>query len=81
MVLCLSRLWRESMGKGSIMTYKINCLQNTSNWDHKNKPTIVIKKTDTEWESFYINWIAGKNPTDYSEWEKGVFAIFSEDQS
>lgn len=57
------------------MKNKIKSLQNKSDWDEE-KPTIIIKPTDPEWEEAYQNWINGKNPTSSPEWKKGVILTF-----
>ena len=54
--------------------YEIVKLQNCSNFSNQ-KPTIVITKTDPEWQTTFDRWINGKHPTDSVEWKKGIFAI------
>lgn len=60
------------------MGYQIVKLQNTSDWDTTQKPTITITNKDDGWGIAYPNWLDGKNPTDSKEWKKGIFAITKE---
>ena len=51
----------------------ITKIQNIPSWDI-GEPTIKIIASDGNFNSAYMNWVSGKNPTDSSEWKKGVFA-------
>ncbi len=51
-------------------------IQNTSDWDEVT-PTISVQKGDPNWDESYKNWLDGKNPTNSSEWKKGIFGCFT----
>ena len=51
----------------------ITKIQNIPTWDI-GEPTIKIIASDGNFNSAYMNWVSGKNPTDSPEWKKGVFA-------
>lgn len=63
------------------MTYSIYKLQNVSSFPGNPLPTISIEIGQPEWEDALKSWKSGKNPTDSSEWKKGVFAITKENNS
>lgn len=55
--------------------YKIVKLQNQSGYFGNSPPTIVIHENDDGWNEAFENWKTGKNPTNSTEWKKGVFAL------
>ena len=62
------------------MGYEVYKLQDTSEFDTKN-PTIVVQRSDPEWDVAYNNWLCGKTPTDDPNWKNGVYAITREKTS
>ena len=50
-------------------------LQNTS-WFSNDIPTIRIEEGEPEWKAAHDRWLVGKNPTDSTDWRKGVFLHF-----
>lgn len=61
-----------------MMGYVIYKLQNVSQWDSNNNPTVEISDIALNWIESLNNWRNGKNPTDSPEWKKGIFAITKE---
>jgi len=57
---------------------KRRVLQNISGFQKESSPTIRLVEGDVGWEEAYQNWIKNKNPTNSSEWKKGVFLLFED---
>ena len=53
----------------------IRVLQNTS-WFGDEIPTIRIEEGEPEWKAAHERWLLGQNPTDSTDWSRGVFMQF-----